>query len=125
MFFVTGCCAQRGRNQLCAPDPGHALLASAQFYHDRHDWFLRLFLLMPDHFHALIGPAPDKRLSRLLGDWKRFTTTQHHIDWQKNFIDHRLRSNESWELKAAYIRLNPVRAGLIKEGEPWPYLIEN
>ena len=125
MFFVTGCCAERGRNRLCFPDLGHALLASAQFYHERHDWFLRLWLLMPDHFHALIAPAPDKQLNRLLGAWKRFTTTQHQIDWQKNFIDHRLRSDESWELKAQYIRQNPVRAGLIKEGEIWPYMIEN
>jgi putative transposase len=100
-------------------------LSAAQFYHTRHDWFVRIFLLMPDHFHALIAPAHERSLSRQLGDWKRFTATQHNIDWQKNFFDHRLRSDESVELKAAYIRANPIRAGLIKDSESWPYLLEN
>jgi putative transposase len=125
MFFVTACCAKRGANQLCHTGIGRALLDFAQFYHTRGDWFIRVLLLMPDHLHALIAPAPDKNLSRLLGDWKRFATTQQGIDWQKNFIDHRLRSDESCEEKARYIRLNPVRAGLMREEETWPYMIEN
>lgn len=125
MFFITGCCRTRGANQLCQPEIGRALLDCAQFYHARGDWFVRLFLLMPDHFHALIAPAIDKNLSGLLGDWKRFTATHHGADWQKNFTDHRLRSDESSEEKARYIRMNPVRAGLISEGEAWPFLIEN
>ena len=79
---------------------------------------------MPDLFHALLATAPDKDFRRVLGDWKRFARLQEGIVWQKNFIDHRLRSGESWE-EAHYIRMNPVRAGLIHEGEPWPYLIEN
>jgi putative transposase len=125
MFFITGCCQERGRNQLCIEKTGRALLDAAQFYHNRADWFCRLFLLMPDHWHALIAPAPDQDLGRLIGDWKRFTQTRHGMIWQKNFIDHRLRSDESWEAKARYIRFNPIRGGLMREGETWPYLIEN
>jgi putative transposase len=104
---------------------GRALLDSAQFYHTRGDWFCRIFVLMPDHFHAMLAPAPDKQLTRLIGDWKRFTATRLKIDWQKNFFDHRLRSDESWEEKAHYIRMNPVRAGIIPESERWTYMIEN
>ena len=70
-------------------------------------------------------PAPDKDLRRLVGDWKRFTSERTGIRWQKNFFDHRLRSDESWDEKAAYIRNNPVRAGLLPEGQTWPYVVEN
>ena len=84
-----------------------------------------LFLLVPDHVHALVAPVPDKSLIRVVGDWKRFASTQHGIAWQKNFIDHRIRSDEGVEEKAAYIRMNPFRAGLIGGGEKWPHVIEN
>lgn len=33
--------------------------------------------------------------------------------WQRDFFDHRLRSIESAAEKAQYIRMNPVRAGLV------------
>ena len=42
--------------------------------------------------------------------------------WQKNFFDHRLRSEEEWEEKTHYIRQNPVRAGLVGSAEEWPYV---
>jgi REP element-mobilizing transposase RayT len=41
--------------------------------------------------------------------------------WQKGFFDHVLRSEESYEEKWRYVRQNPVRAGLIKRPEEWPY----
>ena len=125
LYFVTVCCERRGDNQLCHHRVGLMLLESAQFYHRRGHWFARLFLLMPDHVHALIAPAPDKTLGGLLGDWKRFATNQCGIAWQKNFIDHRLRSNECWDETANYIRSNPQRAGLINMAEKWSYVIEN
>lgn len=125
MFFITGCCAERGCNQLCLPTVGRALLDAVRFYHERQDWFVRLFLLMPDHVQALIAPAQEKSLGRLLSDWKGFAATQPGVSWQKSFFDHRLRSHESWGEKASHVRQNPVRAGLISEGEKWPYLVEN
>jgi len=35
--------------------------------------------------------------------------------------DHVLRSNESYSQKWNYVRENPVRAGLVKSAEDWPY----
>lgn len=125
MFFLTLCCEIRGQNQLCLPAAAEIQFAAARHYHENHDWFLRLMLLMPDHLHALIAPAPDRKLHELVGNWKRFVTGKTGIGWQKNFFDHRLRSDESWEEKAAYIRANPVRAGLMGENETWPYQIQH
>jgi hypothetical protein len=41
--------------------------------------------------------------------------------WQKGFFDHVLRSDESYSQKWEYVRENPVRAGLAKTLEDWPY----
>ena len=41
--------------------------------------------------------------------------------WQKEFFDHVLRSDESYESKWDYVRENPVRAGLVSRADDWPY----
>ena len=79
---------------------------------------------MPDHPHMLIGVPGNAQLSRLIRDFKRITARMAKIDWQRNFFDHRLRHDESEYEKVAYIRANPVRAGLITESEEWPYAID-
>jgi len=38
-------------------------------------------------------------------------------------FDHLLRGHESAQEKWHYLRLNPVRAGLVKRAEDWPYQI--
>lgn len=125
IFFVTICCENREKNQLCLPTNAEILFNAARHYHDQQEWFLRLMLLMPDHLHAIIIPAPSISLGFVVGNWKRFMAKQTDIAWQKNVFDHRLRSNESWDEKAAYIRANPVRAGLIGQNETWPFQIQH
>jgi hypothetical protein len=41
--------------------------------------------------------------------------------WQKQFFDHLLRSPQSYGDKWAYVRENPVRAGLVARAEDWHY----
>jgi hypothetical protein len=41
--------------------------------------------------------------------------------WEKDFFDHVMRSEESYEQKWLYVRENPVRAGLVKRWEDWSY----
>ncbi len=110
-------------NQLCKDDVAQALFDTARRYHDAQRWYLKLLLLMPDHIHMLIGVSGDAQLSNLIRDFKRITARTAKIDWQRNFFDHRLRHDESLDEKAAYIRENPVRAGLIGRDQKWRYAI--
>ena len=71
----------------------------------------------------LIGVPGDAQLSSLIRDFKRITTQIASITWQRNFFDHRVRHDESENEKVAYIRANPIRAGLIAEHERWSYAI--
>ncbi|MDD2239660.1 MAG: transposase [Kiritimatiellae bacterium] len=41
--------------------------------------------------------------------------------WQEGFFDHALRSSESYSEKWNYVRMNPVRAGLVNNAEDWPF----
>jgi putative transposase len=105
----------------------HSLLDSAQFYETKQRWHITLFLLMPDHLHALLSFGPDESMSSVVGVWKHFQTRKYNIIWQEGYFDHRLRDDERGEQlseKINYIRQNPVVAGLCTRAEEWPWLIE-
>jgi len=123
-FFLTLCCASRGGNQLCCPDVSSILLDDAAFYHRIGKWQLHLFLLMPDHLHAIVAFPCDAQMSEVIRSWKRLVSRQAGIGWQKNYFDHRLRSDESLDEKADYIRQNPVRAGLVSRAADWPHFVD-
>ncbi|MEO0509981.1 MAG: hypothetical protein AAF065_08995 [Verrucomicrobiota bacterium] len=124
-FFITICCKERGREQLTQPKVAEGIFASIDFGQERGDWHMRLLLLMPDHLH-MIASFPDHiaSMSKSISDWKRLMARRHKIVWQKAFFDHRLRSDAALDEKAAYIRMNPVHAGLCKKPEDWPYAWE-
>jgi len=123
-FFLTLCCARRGSNQLCRPETSAALLAAAEGYHRWGKWVIHLFLLMPDHLHAVIAFPRDTQMSTTVGYWKRLVARRNGLAWQRNFFDHRLRPGESLQLKSDYIRQNPVRAGLVARAEDWPHFLD-
>ncbi|MBN8456729.1 MAG: IS200/IS605 family transposase [Verrucomicrobia bacterium] len=79
---------------------------------------------MPDHLHALISLTWKKGdgLSKVLADWKRFTARTCGIVWQRDFHDHRIRSESDHQDKWAYIRENPVRKGMVACYEEWPHV---
>jgi putative transposase len=109
---------------LVAPETSASLLESADFYMQRGRWFSHLFLLMPDHLHALISFPRHERMSRVISEWKRYQTRQLHIQWQENYFDHRIRNTAEYFEKADYIRNNPVAKGLCEKPEEWVHLSE-
>jgi len=78
---------------------------------------------MPDHVHAPLSFSPDKRMSRVMGDWKRFNCRRLGISWQNNYFDHRIRNGRALQEKALYIRNNPVRHGLCIRSEDWQWVV--
>src|SRR6266513_3152866 len=123
-YFITICCAEKGRNCLCHGNVAKEIFKTAAIYDDRQLWYLELVVLMPDHLHALISIDGDTLLSSIIGSFKRATAKFSGIKWQRNFFDHRLRCDESFDEKAGYIRNNPVRAGLATNEDKWPYVLD-
>jgi REP element-mobilizing transposase RayT len=124
VFHIRIRCAAENEVVLIQPDIPEALLSSAGFYTEKERWFAHLFLLMPDHIHALISFPEDQVMSRTVADWKRYQNKLHGICWQDNFFDHRIRNTAEYLEKAAYIRNNPVVKGLCADPESWPWVYE-
>jgi len=89
---------------------------------------------MPDHVHLVLTPLRDEQgwpyaLSAILKLIKGVSARSVNKllgssgpVWQEESFDHVLRSNESFQAKAEYIRQNPVRRGLVKRPEDYPWL---
>jgi putative transposase len=86
-----------------------------------------VYCLMPDHFHALIGPGTsNKSLGEICGSFKSLSTRRswRWRDgklWHRQFYDHIIRNGDDFDETLSYIRLNPVRRGLVECAEDWPY----
>ena len=82
------------------------------------------FVIMPDHIHLFVSNNSVRDLSQWVRLSKRhlsqtIATSPPH--WQKGFFDHVIRNSESYDEKWNYVYLNPVRAGLVREPDDWPW----
>ena len=98
---------------------------SLRFRQECGQWQISLVLLMPDHLHALIRFNPERGIQRTVLDWKRYTAKAARVQWQQDFFEHRVRDEAACQEKWRYILFNPVRAGLVKTPEEWPYVWSN
>ena len=123
IYFITINCAERGRNQLALPDVSSRLFDTVRHRQENFLWWPHLFLLMPDHVHALLSfPPSGKPLKLVVRKWKEWTAKELGIGWQRDFFEHRLRRDESRREKADYILQNPVRGKLAASPEMWPHV---
>jgi len=122
VFLVTICCRPRGLNQLCYEPVASAVLEAAAFRNRTNRWYAHLVLLMPDHLHALMVLPREEDMKKVVAGFKEMTAKETGIAWQRDFFDHRIRTNEAFRERAEYILMNPVRKGLIEKPEQWTFI---
>jgi putative transposase len=123
VYFVTITCKERLRNQLAVQEVAQLLFETVRHRQEQFLWWPYLFLLMPDHVHALLSfPPSGKAMQLVISKWKEWTAKQLGIVWQRDFFEHRLRREDSRLEKADYILRNPVRKGLVTRPEDWPFV---
>ncbi len=108
----------------------------------RSQYIIYAYVVMLDHLHALFQPTKGN-ISRIMKsikenasrDINKFIQTSHSGDgavaamrgeevfrWQKGFYDHVIKDDRDLINHVEYIRYNPVRAGLCKIPEDYPFL---
>jgi len=72
---------EKEQKALIGPPLAQGILDSAKFYGAKLRWHITLFLLMPDHLHALLSFPRDQSMSELIRGWKRFhnANQSHHL----------------------------------------------
>ena len=86
------------------------------------------YVLMPDHWHALLGVRYPLAISRAVRDVKwiaaRMLNRQRKTSgpvWQHQFWDRIVRHRKELAARFEYMHLNPVRKGLVKRREDWEW----
>jgi putative transposase len=121
IVFLT-VCTQRRVRWLADPAVAGDLLASWQA---ADVWMVGRYVLMPDHLHLFCAPMNEAiEIENWITFWKRNFRRWHGSpgrQFQSGGFHHRLRREESYDARWDYVRDNPVRAGLVKRAEDWPY----
>ena len=122
-IFVTCCTRARVR----ALDNHEASSALISLWHDTSHWSVTRFVTMPDHIYLMIFASRycTINLRKWAGWWKANTTKTLGYKpgtlWLPDLWDTRMRSMDHLSAKLAYMRENPVRAGLVSRADLWPF----
>ncbi len=97
-------------------------------YKNELEFKLYHFCLMPNHLHLVIKPTIDRSLPKIMLKLdlayatylnKKYNNTGHV--WQGRYRSSLIDSDSYFINCGLYVELNPVRAGLVKNPEDWPW----
>jgi len=84
---------------------------------------------MPNHVHIVIQLLGDKPLSKIIWNWKSYTSKailklhpeQDSPVWMRDYWDRYIRNENHLAASIEYIHNNPVKAGLVENITDWPW----
>ena len=126
LYFVTFCTHLR-KPYLACDEVHSAFGAYSERAQREFNIAVGRYVIMPDHIHLFVRGSDAFRLGLWVGQLKQRLAKAASLSraktqlWEEGFFDRVLRSNESYSQKWNYVRENPVRAGLVKSAEDWPY----
>ena len=125
LYFVTFC--TQDRQPLLAFESVHQEFRKASERISPSGNAVGRYVIMPDHIHVFLRIGTGGQMGLAVKCLREAITKRLRQDqaamlvWQPGFFDHVMRSGESYAEKWAYVRANPVRAGLCAHAEDWPY----
>src|SRR5437764_8589018 len=88
--------------------------------------YLRAFVVMPDHWHALFALREPWTLPKFMHDFMSYVggktnrvLTKHDTTWQDGYYDTHVKTGKQFEYVAYYIEQNPVAKALADSPEQW------
>jgi putative transposase len=120
----------RGAGAAILRDSRCALIVeNALQYFQGERYRLLAWVIMPNHVHVLIEQKQGSRLDAVVHSWKSFTAKRinavrgkHGAVWAREYYDRYVRDAAHFENAFAYVRNNPVKAGLVARPEDWPWM---
>jgi putative transposase len=122
--FVTFSCYRR-RPLLQSNKAKQTFLTALERVRRTHKLYIYGYVIMPEHVHLLISEPPQKALAAALkslkqGVARRLIGEADHF-WQKRYYDRNTRTYEEFKQKLRYIHRNPIKRGLCKNPEDYPW----
>jgi putative transposase len=126
LYHVTARGNER-RDIFFTDDDRRAFLATMEKVCGRFNWLCHAYCLMSNHYHLLVE-TPEANLSKgmrqLNGVYTQYVNRRHarvgHL-FQGRFRGILVQKEDYLLELARYIVLNPVRAGMVKDPDEWPW----
>ena len=125
-YFVTANCWEKAA--LLQSDRMARLFVDVLLgYREQEKYLLHEFVVMPNHFHALLTPREvtlERSMQFIKGGFSFRAGKELGIKreiWQTSFVDRRVRDAEEYSAFKAYIHNNPLKRGLVLEAEEWEF----
>ena len=96
-------------------------------YRDQSKYLLHEFVVMPNHFHALLTPREvtlERSMQFIKGGFSFRAGREFGIKreiWQRSFMDRRMRDAGEYSAFRIYIHENPIKRGLVEGREDWRF----
>jgi putative transposase len=126
-YFVTFSTWQRQR-LFIVETYARLFLKTLYGYRKQGRFELHAFVVMPEHVHLLLTPAPGITLERAIQFIKGGYSHALGVEfgrkgevWQRGFTDHRIRDDADFGAHVDYIHENPARRGLVKIASEYRY----
>jgi len=104
-----------------------AWVERAMLHHHARRFDVLAWVVMPNHVHVLVGIWRTP-LSKVLQNWKSITAVEGNkilgregTFWQPEYWDRFMRDEEQARKAIRYIENNPVKTGLCRTPEEWPF----
>lgn len=126
-------------------EPANAttVLENWKHFHGRR-YLLHAWVIMPNHVHVLIEQLGTHSLGEIVHSWKSYTAKRllerHEGElgrgvggggpravavgrsvWQRDYFDRYIRNEAHYHACVEYLHMNPVKAGLVRSPELWPW----
>ena len=131
-YFITKRSSAPEIDYLIRPECAHLVIESFLWAAQQNWWINLGFVVMPDHYHMILGLGNVKTLSEAIGSVDRFVARRINAligaegrFWQEGFYDHAIRNRKEFDPILTYVHNNPVKAGLVESAELWPYSTAN
>lgn len=105
---------------------------------DGQRYRLLAWVIMPNHMHVLFQPQNAWTVAKIVASWKKYTgrkicdyrrTNYGNANlpigedsvWHREYWDRYMRDERHLQRTVEYIHQNPVKAGLVRQAEAWPW----
>ncbi|MEO5717998.1 MAG: transposase [Chthoniobacterales bacterium] len=123
-FFVTK--SLRPKKPLLSPEWREVIIDAFAFAVQRERIYLRAFVVMPDHWHALIDLREPWTLPKFMHAFMSHIAartsaplTKHQTAWQDGYYETLSKTARQFTYVAIYIEENPVKEGFVTNASDW------
>ena len=121
-------CTDHRRHLFLKPPVVELVLAQITRAARENEFDVIAYCFMPDHLHLLIeGKSDNSDCKRFIARAKQYSAffysrTYRSVLWQRYGFEHVLREEETSWVVARYILENPIRAGMVRRVEDYPFV---